>query len=448
MKKINLLLIAILVFVFASCEKEDSISDTTKEFNRFIYYNMLDYYYWTDEIPDVDPDEQTDSEEFFYSLLYSDIDQWSYVTDDYQGLVDYFNGISEEFGYSVRPYLWEEGSDKVVAFVEYIEPNTPAEEAGLKRGDLIISVDGEELTTDNYTDLYYNTSITLGLGYIQNNTLYDASTSISIDAEVISVDPILKTNVFTMGNGVKVGYLAYTAFIADYNEDLEQVFSDFKAEGVTELILDLRYNGGGSVATANLMASMIGPSTLKDQVFVYYDYNQYITEYYEENYADDESYFVNRFVGSDYCLDLSRVFVLTTSSTASASEMVMYSLMPYIDVIQIGEQTTGKYYASVSIYDEEKNWAIQPLILRAENEDSSIDYSQGLIPDVETYDDYSYELGSEDEVLTSIALDQIYSTISTSSALKKARSTIGNLSSMKKKTKHPLDEDMYITIEK
>ncbi len=448
MKKINVLLGLLIIVSLWSCQKDDLEESTTGnsvvDFNRFIYYNMRDVYYWTNQIPDLNPDEQGDSETFFYSLLYSQIDKWSYVTNDYQSLVNYFKGVSEEFGYSVRPYKWPDGTDRVIAYVEYVYPNTPASRAGLKRGDLIIKVGGEELTTENYTDLYYNTSINLGFGQITGGEIIDLGTSMSIVAEEISINPILKTNVFNLDDGTKVVYLAYTSFIADYNNELEQAFGEFKNQGATELILDLRYNGGGAVSTANLLASLIGPSTIKDQVFIKIDYNQNYMDYIAGEYSDVDEVLIQKFVGSDYGLNLSRVYVLTTASTASASELVMYSLSPYMNVIQIGEQTTGKYYASNTFYDQERNWAIQPIILRMENKDNSVDYSQGLNPDIAVDDFYNAELGSEEDKLTSIALDQITNTSASSASLKAVSSNKSELLSLPKKSKHPLVGEMYM----
>ncbi len=448
------------LFVFAliiainitSCDSDDPIPDDENpiseeilKVNDFIKVNMDFYYLWADEMPALDPTEQEDSEEYFYNLLYDDIDKWSFVTDDAAALTEYFSGVRKEMGYSLAfYYAYENNTNDLVAFIEYVEPDSPADIAGLKRGDMIVKYDGADLTINNYTDFYYAETATVGLGEYVDGVIADLSPSVNVTAAEIQVDPILVNTVFEY-NGNKVGYLAYTSFISDYNDDLEAVFADFKNEGITDLILDLRYNGGGSVATAKLMAGMIGPSTLYGDLFIRSSYNETFTAAILKQYSADSDWFIDNFETYDNNLNLSRLYVLTTSGTASASEMVMYSLMPYMEVIQIGKQTHGKYYASVTLEDEQGlNWAIQPIILRAENKTNSIDYSQGLIPDYELYDNYTYQLGDKNEVLTATALDLIWGTSLAQQSLKKS-AVLPNLekSSVSIK-KNPLQYQMLI----
>jgi len=203
--------------------------------------------------------------------------------------------------------------------------------------------------------------------------------------------------------------LVYNSFISDYDEKLEEVFSEFKSGGVEDLILDLRYNSGGSVNTAILMASMIAPETKVGSVLLNNTYNTGLTEYLKKQYPNDNSIFVDTLRSNPNNLNLNRYVALTTFKTASASEMVIYTLMPYMEVIQIGEQTHGKYYGSITLYDEDKkhNWAIQPIVMRAENSDNSIDYSKGLIPAVELNERYKYQLGDPREKFLAEALFEL-----------------------------------------
>ncbi len=447
--KSNLFVFLLLLLLgISSCESDDGDAEENNDtivVNNFIKDNMDVYYLWNDEMPGLDPAKQEDSEEYFYDLLYDDIDKWSFITDDAEALTEYFSGVRLEMGYSIAfYYAYENNNNDLVAFIEYVEPDSPADVAGLKRGDMIVKYDGEDLTLDNYSDFYYAETATVGLGEYIDGEIYDLSPSYNLVAEEIQVDPILVNTVFE-NNGNKVGYLAYTSFISDYNDELKSVFANFKSEGITDLILDLRYNGGGSVATAKLMAGMIGSASLAGGLFIRSSYNDIFTEAILQEYSEDSDWFVDNFETYDTNLNLSRLYVLTTSGTASASEMVMYSLMPYIDVIQIGKQTHGKYYASVTIEDDEGlNWAIQPIILRAENKTNSIDYSQGLIPDYEMQDDYTYQLGDENDVLTSTALDLIWGTDIAQESLKKSI-----LSPNLKETgisieKNPMQHQMYI----
>ncbi len=441
-----LFILLIALVVVTSCDSDSDISSTTIKVNNFIKENMDAYYLWNLEMPNLNPLKQKDSEAYFYNLVFDDIDKWSYITDDANSLYAYFDGIRKEMGYSLMFYLAYENNDNdVVALVEYVEPGSPADIAGLKRGDMIVKYNGEFLTRQNINDFYYAEEATIGLGVYVDGLIEEVSPSISLSAAELQINPILVNKVFE-NNGNKVGYLAYTSFISDFDDELKEVFANFKSEGITDLILDLRYNGGGAVSSAKLMAGMIGPTLKENDLFIRTAYNDILTDFLKEEYGADSDYFIDNFESYENDLNLSRLYVLTTSGTASASEMVMYSLMPYMDVIQIGEQSHGKYYASITIEDEEGlNWAIQPLIYRAENKNNSIDYSQGLIPDYKVMDkDYDHQLGDENEALTATALDLIWGTSMAQESLKSIEiPTLLNASSIKVK-RNPLNYEMYI----
>ena len=405
-KKVLVLFFSILAFV--ACEDSNGYSEL-KEVNNFVHDNMEVYYFWNEEMPDLDPDKQTDTEAYFDALLYDKIDRWSLITDDAEAWKNYLAGIRKEFGFSFRFYL-DGKSNRYMAFIEYVELDGPADRAGLKRGDIITKIDGEDIGNDNYAKLYNADNIEVGLADFAGGDLTDLTPSVNMEAEELQINPILKNVVFDI-DGKKIAYLAYTSFIYDYNDELEDVFADFKAEGVSDLILDLRYNGGGSVETARILSSMICPASCAGKLFLRSAYNDIVEDAIREQFSDNYTeQFEDYFEANENNLNLSSLYVLTTENTASASEMVIYSLSPYMDVVQIGEQTHGKYYGSVTLEDEDgkHTWAIQPIIMRAENVDNSIDYSVGLNPDYEMDDDvFGGELGTTDDVLTSYAINKI-----------------------------------------
>ncbi len=392
----------VIISVFVSCAESDDLSDV-QILSQDIYDKMSLKYYWAESMPDLDPLKQESPSEYFYSLL-DDVDDWSYISNSYVDLVALLSGSSEEIGYSIQLYVLSDASS-YIAYVEYVYPDSPADEAGIKRGDIIARVNGQSITEDNADELY-GSVVELNLATVSGTTLNVSSTSISIDAEVLYVNPILATNVFDEG-GTKVGYIAYTSFLSDYDDELADVFADFQSQGVEELILDLRYNNGGEVSSALSLASMIVPQSDVGKTFVKYTYNSSI----QENVTDEDVTLT--FEESSNNLNLSRVFVLTTESTASASEMVMYGLSPYMEVIQIGAETVGKYYTS-SIIAIEYGWAILPIMAQMENSDNSIDYDNGLMPDYTMSDDYDYPLGSENDALTQKALSIISGNTTTS----------------------------------
>ena len=190
----------------------------------------------------------------------------------------------------------------------------------------------------------------------------------------------------------------YNQFISNYDQYLESIFSEYKSNSVDEIILDLRYNPGGSINSAILLASLI-TGQFKNEIFNTEQWNSEIQNYWNNN---DPEYLINRFLSLENSLNLNRVFILTTRSSASASELIINCLDPYIDVVQIGTNTYGKYQASVTLYDSENfssqnvnpshNYALQPLVLKTLNVLGVTDYFNGISPDY-VFEERVYDMG-------------------------------------------------------
>ncbi|GAO29883.1 S41 family peptidase [Geofilum rubicundum] len=411
-------------------EEKIEISAEVLKINKFIYDNMNALYYWNEEMPDLNYREETDSEEYFYKLLKDPDDRWSFITDDIDALENYFEGVFKSPGYSIQGYFVNENSSQVVFIVEYVYRNSPASEAGLRRGDLFYKINGKILTSENYQELLALDDKVITLGQMtQEGQITAIEPAISVQSkEDLVQHPILATSI-TETETATIGYLAYASFIASYDDELAQVFTDFKAAGVDELVLDLRYNGGGSVATAQKLASMIVPAAANQQIFIREKYNDFLSQYNFDLKFDVEANNLN----------LERVYVLTTSGTASASEMIIYGLAPYMDVFQIGDETHGKYYASITWSDNmeepEKrthNWAIQPIVIKSENVDNSINYLVGLAPDYELDDiRYNADLGDPEEHFLAVAIEHITTGSINAAALKSASSGFQNIKAIK-----------------
>src|SRR5690554_1307915 len=247
-------------------------------------------------------------------------------------------------GYSIQLYYLEEGSDQVIAIVEFVYPNSPASEAGIARGDIFTRINGSIITDSNYQELLSLDKMTITLASLTNSGIVEQPSTINLNAIKLETNPIVVKSIAEV-NGTKIGYLAYTSFIEKYDSELIQTFLEFKEAGVNELVLDLRYNGGGSVTSAQLLASLIAPTSAGGDIFISEVWNNNITEYYQQEDIDTQI----RIEHHDAALHLNRVYVLTTQGTASASEMVIYGLKPYMEVVQIGDVTYGKYYGSITI---------------------------------------------------------------------------------------------------
>jgi C-terminal processing protease CtpA/Prc len=430
-------------------EEVITIDQETLATNKWIKENMEHYYYWNSELPDeneVNYKEESDPEEYFYRLLYKD-DVWSWITDDYASLAEEYGltsgnhtkGIASGMGYDPTFYTFSDGVS-VFIVVNYVYPGSAAELAGLKRGNIILTINNTKLDTDNYYDLYSGTAYSVELGKItvSGNSLYlsDSGKSLNLIATSGSFDPAIYHDVIDT-LGYKIGYLAYAEFVAGTNDaylsSMDAVFNEFKSAGVSDLIVDLRYNPGGLIDAAARLASEIAPaSTVSAQdilVKLIYndDYQAEIEKYYpEELYYKFENIATN--------LNLNKVYFLTTWATASASELVITGLDPYMNVIRIGESTYGKYVGSYVIPDDNEKWAMLPIVMKYANANGYTDFADGLTPDYEIYDDlvyddsainddliYYYPLGNTSDAMTKKAI-QLIAGIKTTSVATRSKS--------------------------
>ncbi|AVR46129.1 peptidase S41 [Christiangramia fulva] len=409
---------------------EESVDYQVKDFvwtglNKFYLYkedvSELTDNFFSDNSERKDFYESYNSPENMFNGLLSNSDQFSFIIDDYNKLEEMFDGISGSTGIKYG-FGKISGTNNYFGFIEYILPGTSAEKAGLERGSVFTEVNGQKLTKTNLQDLLSSSSITINVGKIVDGTIQMTNREVTLTDTRYTEDPIYMAKTFKEGNHT-IGYLMYNSFIDNFDEELNTTFGDFKAQGVTDLVLDLRYNGGGSVETAIDLASMI-TGQFEDQVFMKEQWNKDFQEYFE---TYKPASIINRFdteirTGEKInSLNLDKVYVLTSKGTASASELVINGLEPYIDVIQIGDATRGKFQASVTLYDSpdflkensnlnsEHTYALQPLVFKSLNADGKTDYAEGLQPDIEYIEDLENmgTLGNTSEPMLQLAINAI-----------------------------------------
>lgn len=437
-----LVLVFTLTLVTSCFEDRDDNGVFASEINDFVWKGMNAVYLYKDNVPDLannrfSSDEEYGAylnsyespEELFESLIYQrlTVDKFSWIVDDYIALEQQFSGVSVnngmEFGLRYIP-----GSDvDIYGYVRFVLPNSNAETQGLQRGDVFYAIDDTPLTINNIGDLIANNTYTINLATYDNNgtpdfdddSIIPNTESVTLTKEPYSESPIFRTTILDVG-AEKVGYIMYNGFVRDYDTQLNAIFGNFIANGVDHLVLDLRYNPGGSVNTAILLSSMI-TGQFTGEIFSTEQWNSDLqTQFNEQN---PES-LINRFVDNDEgaplnSMNLDQVYILTTGSSASASELVISCLNPYIDVVQIGTTTTGKYQASFTVYDSPNlgreganpnhTYAMQPLVLKSINSVGFTDYDNGLPPDITLVEDISNlgVLGDPNEPLLEAALDEI-----------------------------------------
>ncbi len=376
---------------------------TTAEVNDWILANMKQYYFWTDKLP-ANPDKTLAPDKFFLSLLYdrantanTDRDRFSWIQQSADELKASLSGEEKTTGMEFQLYLRPSSSTDVVGSVLYVLPGSPAAKAGLKRGDVFYFVNGERLTTSNYNTLLNSNSDSYVFKFstVSNTGLTDTDQSKTVSAIVYQADPVLMDSVYTVGSK-KIGYVVYNQFVpgpnsattdADkilYDTKLDNVFGKFKSQNITYLVLDLRYNPGGYVSSATKLASLIGKNISTAKIYYTQQWNPAVTTDFNKKYGAgwNTQNFVQK--ANNIGANLSRLYVLTTGRTASASELVINGLTPYMPVTTIGTNTVGKNVGSITLSDDtgKIKWGLQPITFKSANASGFTDYATGFVPAV------------------------------------------------------------------
>ena len=423
---IKLYLFLVLILPFVHCSK-DLTTDANNEFDRnfdtddlatnlegdlqisdFVWKGLNEFYYWQDQVSELSDEKLIDEKEyadyiknnsnpdlFFESLKHSD-DRFSWIQDNYVELENNLQGVFATNGVEFGLLYACENCNQVLGFVKYIYKGSNADGKNIKRGDFFNGVNGTILNDSNYISLLFgeNLNYTLNMASIENGKVISNGINVELTKEEnFETNPIQINKTFDIQNGEQVGYLMYNQFVANKSSDLNDVFAEFRNKNINNLIVDLRYNGGGSVKNCIELASMV-TGQFESGVFAKEQWNTKLISYLEKRFGSES--LINRFVdtlsnGSPInSLKLDRVYVITSSESASASELLINGLSSYIEVIQIGERTVGKNVGSITVYDyidneKTKNpdhtYAMQPIVLKIANSDGYADYTEGLQPD-------------------------------------------------------------------
>ena len=461
MKKIVLTTVSLLTLLFISCDKNaDDPKEPTVELNNkindFVWRGMNKHYYWQEDMANLADTKNdntneyntylngyNDSEALFESLLFGKgtTDRFSWFIDDYRASDAARRGVNDAFGFEFALARVSENSNDVIGYVTYVVPNSPASDANMKRGDIFNVFNGVTLNLDNYSVVnkyYSDDNISMKFATIQNGGVVSNGEEASLTIRQVTENPIHYSSVLNV-SGKKVGYLVYNAFKFTFHNELNEVFGTFKSEGIQELVLDLRYNGGGAVLTSAYLSSMILATPTTNEIFAKLLHNS-------KNSNEDSAYpFFDE--ANIYNIDgertgsvslnrlstLSRIYVITSDDTASASEMVINGLSPYMQVIKIGTTTYGKNVGSFTIYDSADfgpsgintahTNAMQPITFKIFNKLDQSDYTQGFDPDIEQTEFVSEmkPFGDINEPLLKIALDNISGAVSRAKSIKEPK---------------------------
>ncbi|WP_400079622.1 S41 family peptidase [Winogradskyella sp. R77965] len=475
MRNLKLLLLSCIVaFTITSCfeDLDDNITTTSAlDINDFVWKGMNVNYLYKSEIPNLANDRFSSNEEYteylsdfnapedlFESLKYlpESVDRFSRIYSNYFDLLNAQQGISLSNGIEFNLYFVPGSDTEVFGAITLVLNNSVADDLGLERGQIFRAVNNENLNVDNINDLLTTDSYTLNFAdYDNNGTSEPEDDTITLNGESTELtkvtyteNPVHKAEVISLTPSIKIGYLMYNGFRSNFTNELNAAFGEFNTAGISDLVIDLRYNGGGAVQTAAYLGSMVT--------------GQFTGEVYSKTFYNESLQSLNRDylfantiegAGAINSLNLSKVYVLTTNRrTASASELLINSLKPYIDVVVIGENTVGKTQASITLYDsptfgfENVNpghtYAIQPLVANSTNVNDQLVPSGGLIPDIQITESPS-TLGTLGDINEPLLATAIVDILTSDRSLNRANDTF-NFRLFKISKTHPLEQDMYI----
>jgi carboxyl-terminal processing protease len=330
-------LLMVVLVTLPACNDDDE--HPNEYVNNWIEVNMDFWYYWNTDLPS-NPDKTLAPDEFFESLL-SDDDRFSWIQENYQELLNSLQGVNEEAGYELALFNESLDNNNVLAQIVYIKPASPAETAGLKRGDVITHINNQQLTTDNYRTLLGaigdNHSVTYRELDLANETFLPVQTKSLITSEYAE-NPNFLNKIFML-NDRKIGYYVYNLFSngptqnsTTYTTEMDAIFASFQSAGITDLIIDLRFNSGGAESATVNLASLVGKGVDDTKIFTIREYNSLVEAEIKRDpdlgagFLDVE--FINKSQNIGNQLTNNRVYILTGTRTASASELLVNGYAP------------------------------------------------------------------------------------------------------------------------
>lgn len=361
---------------------------------------MDDWYFWYQISPRPSPAAFATVDDYFYGLLYTGssasfpADRWSYTqsTEDFNR----FYGDGQTLGYGVAVAGMEvSGNASAPLYVRYVEPLSPA--AGrIYRGDRVLSINGVSASSLIASDDYSVLSPTAA-GQQITMVVRDTGGSdhtVTLNAAVYTLSPVPGSSVVTTALGRKLGYVLVKDMITQAGTPLEQAFAGFRSQGVADVVLDLRYNGGGLVSVGSTVASYVAGSRGNGRTYASLLYND------KRAAANNQSF---RFTLPASAAGVSRVFVLTGARTCSASEQVINGLRGIgVEVVAIGDTTCGKPVGFLPA--SACGTTYSAVNFESVNERNEGRYFDGFAPTCAVAEDFTSPLGVSSEPLLGAAL--------------------------------------------
>jgi len=381
------LLLSFIVVVGCKKDTNQDIVQTIDPSVQFTSDTFNDLYLWYESMPTVDLTSIKTPDEYINKVRYIK-DRWSF-TMPYTDMVDLLeNGETTGWGAGL-------GFDNLdLLRILFIYDNSAMGKAGIKRGWQIKSMNGKTISSmsDNEVNAALNNASN-SFVFIKND---GSETTAQLTQGAVIINSVQYSNIFIKGPK-KIGYLVFSDFLGSSVKELNSVFDDYSSKGVTDLILDLRYNGGGTLDCADSLVAMLAGKPNKDKVYNTLTYNNKHTRMGYQSVIGLKS----------NSIQLDKLVVITTSSTASASELVISGLKPYMNMKLIGSTTHGKPVGMNIEGDTKLNIAVAPISFRNVNSQGYSDYFDGIPVDFAIKDNVTQDWGSIADASLNAALNYI-----------------------------------------
>lgn len=387
----------------AAAPPPDDCSATAQK--QFVDDVMRDIYLWQSELPAVDLADFDSPEALLEALLFTPLDRFSDIRDEQTETAFFSDSQFIGIGLGTRIV-----GDEL--FVTQAFADGPAAAAGLDRGYRLLRINGAAVATlldgGGLDGAFGPDEIGVEV-VLEYADLAGAVATAQLFKRLVTIETVSAVAVLDAG-GVPTGYVAFRNFVQPSFAALEGAFADLRAAGVQDLVLDLRYNGGGLVSVADFLANLLGGEVTAGDVFSRRVHN-------ENNTALDTT---TLFADEAEALDLRRVVIITTGATASASELVINGLVPFVDVTLVGEPSFGKPVGAYGYGFCSK--ILRPTSFASENALGEGDYFDGFAVDCQAVDDLGHALGDPLEASLAEALHYLANgSCSVTASTRKAR---------------------------
>ena len=389
MKRIIYCSLFLLFFTVFSCKKDKS-ADSVLSIDPSVQFTadtFNDLYLWYESMPAVDLTTIKTPDDYINKVRYIK-DRWSFTMTytDMVSLLD--NGETTGWGAGL-------GFDDLdLLRILFVYDNSAMGKAGVKRGWQIKAMNGK--TVAAMSDAEVNTALNNASNSFVFIETDGSETTLQMTQGAIIINSVQYSNIFTKG-AKKIGYFVFSDFLGSSVKELNAIFDDFSGKGVTDLILDLRYNGGGTLDCADSLVAMLAGKPNKDKVYNTLTYNN---KHVRMGYQS--------IIGlKSNSIQLDKLVVITTSSTASASELVISGLKPYMNMKLIGSTTHGKPVGMNIEGDTKLNIAVAPICFRNVNSQGYSDYFDGIPVDFAVKDNVTQDWGNPTDACLNAALNYI-----------------------------------------